>query len=410
MIFFFYSKFFLGGGQPSDTGLIKIKNTNKSIPVYSVKRNGLIALHETPEFIAEGTDVELEVDWKRRFDHMQQHTGQHLLSAILDKRNIPTLSWSMGRSIINDPSPSSSSSSPFPSFNYIEVNRKLTQEEIDSVQEDVNTAIQDCLDINIKIPDDQKEEDLESNEKGVIRHVTIGGIDNNPCCGTHLRNTSHISALSLMNNIQTIRGTNCRLFFLAGQRVTDYSRAANDQIRKVNSTLSCTTEDIDNKLSELNLQLKSARGMEKYWSGELAVRDGQKLLDLANKFSESTSISNVSVENNNNNKDANITRSYNGYLLYNPKGTMDYFRAVEKEIGSLDQFKPKVPFVFVFAGGQINESGVIIVIGTDKSAIEDTAKRLKELIPDVKGGGKGKWQGKVVSWNNSGIKSLDNLF
>lgn len=334
---------------------------------------------------------------------MQQHTGQHLLSAILDKRNVPTLSWSMGKTIVPDaivPTTVSEAVTALPNFNYIEIGRKLSQQEIDQVQAEINDAINDCLDIEVKIPDSnqslatpESEAIIDPNtDKGVIRHVTIGSLDNNPCCGTHLRSTAHVSALTLFNHTQSIRGTNCRIFFLAGNRVVQYARAANDYLRKVNSTLSCTTEDIELKLSELSTQLKAAKSAEKYWSLEMAAKDAHDLKSKISTFAE--------VPEN----------GYNGVVVYNAKGSMDYFRAVEKELGPLEQIKSPSPFVIVFAGGQATESGLIIVAGTSKEAIDDAAKKVKEAVPDVKGGGKGKWQGKVVSWKTNGIRAIENLF
>lgn len=360
-----------------------------------MKRNGLTALHETPEFISAGIDVEVSVNWARRFDHMQQHTGQHLLSAILDQREVPTLGWGMGKTIVaDDATPASAAATALPSFNYIEIGRKLSPQEIDEVQSEINEAINDCLDIQVNIPDSNKSladsEVIDPNtDKGVIRHVTIGKLDNNPCCGTHLRSTGHVSALSIFNHSQSIRGTNSRIFFLAGNRVIQYARAANDQIRKVNSTLSCTTEDIELKLGELATQLKNAKSAEKYWSLETASKDARGLKNAIAAFP--------------------AEGAFSGIVLYNERGTMDYFRAVEKELGPLDQLSA-ASFVIVFAGGQAAQSGLVIVAGTDKDVIDETAKKIKEVIPDIKGGGKGKWQGKVTSWKTSEIKGIESLF
>ena len=78
-----------GGGQPSDSGYFKIINDEVEvaepvlIPVLSVIRKGLHAIHHINEKIESGTKIEVIVDEEKRMDHMQQHSGQHLLSAIL---------------------------------------------------------------------------------------------------------------------------------------------------------------------------------------------------------------------------------------------------------------------------------------------------------------------------------------
>lgn len=394
----------LGGGQPSDTGIITIISTQKHVPVYYVRREGLIALHQTPEPIEVGTKVDIQIDWKRRFDHMQQHTGQHLLSAILDKRNVETLSWSMGKTTEKSNFSNEDSLSDFPNFNYIEVERKLTHQEIDEVQEELNSAISEMIDISVQVPNDQTPSDIDGNDKGVIRQIKIGELDCNPCCGTHLKSTGHVMALSLFNNTQTVRGTNCRLFFLAGNRVSQFARASNDTIKKVNSSLSSTTETIDDKINEINNQLKSARSESKYWMSEMAIQEGKTLRELATKFSKSEE-ANISSQSASGPK-------YNGHVFYSARGNMDFFRAVEKEMGSLDSYakETKIPFVYVFASGQAKETGVIIIVGTDPAVINDAAAKIKERIPDVKGGGKGKWQGKVVGWTQNGIQHIQSLF
>ena len=86
-----------GGGQNDDHGTIWLKEDKNGLPVKRVIRKGGQAVHfvVTDKPIEKGTTVIQKVDWTRRFDHMQQHSGQHLISAIFDKMNIETLSWWM---------------------------------------------------------------------------------------------------------------------------------------------------------------------------------------------------------------------------------------------------------------------------------------------------------------------------
>lgn len=79
-----------GGGQPCDYGTI-----NESIEVKNVQRVGTSHVHHTTAPVEEGIEARLEVDWKRRFDHMQQHSGQHLVSALFEQPEYgcDTLAW-----------------------------------------------------------------------------------------------------------------------------------------------------------------------------------------------------------------------------------------------------------------------------------------------------------------------------
>jgi misacylated tRNA(Ala) deacylase len=90
IILFHYEVLFPeGGGQPNDTGYID------EVKVYNVQRRGLQHIHFTKEPVEVGKKVTLKVDWERRFDHVQQHSGQHLLSAILeqDPYKFETVGW-----------------------------------------------------------------------------------------------------------------------------------------------------------------------------------------------------------------------------------------------------------------------------------------------------------------------------
>ena len=114
-----------GGGQPFDKGTITILNNGaavasepKTVEVNAILRDKLKAVHIVDEPLEPGTQVKLQVDWDRRLDIMQQHTGQHLLSAVFDTLKLDTLSWSMGDII-----------------NYIELPEKVSDEVVQQVQQ-----------------------------------------------------------------------------------------------------------------------------------------------------------------------------------------------------------------------------------------------------------------------------------
>lgn len=349
-----------GGGQPNDVGFIKlVGDDSEQIGVKDVQRDGLNAVHYIDKDLKPGAEVEMKIDWRRRWDLMQQHTGQHLLSAILDKRNLNTISWSMGAK-----------------FNYIEIPRKMTPEEITEVQQEVTDAISESIGIQVELPEDFKDHHVPEDydlSKGVIRVIKIGALDCNPCCGTHLSNTSHIGALSLLHQ-QNIRGTNSRLFFMAGDRVSRYASEANEIIKKVNASLSCQTEDIESKLSKLNLQLKDAAAREKKLTEQLAKVESDSVKTQLEKYGFS--------------------------LLYKPTGDANYLKILEKELGK------NFNGTLVYYTGESKKPGSIVILGGD---VESYVAKIKELVPEVKGGGKGKWQGKVVSWDKAALEAMAEL-
>lgn len=197
-----------GGGQPHDLGFILVSGS-ENVPVNQVLRDKLTAIHVTPKPVPIGAEVTVAINWDRRIDIIQQHTDQHLLSAVLEAHGLQTLSWSMG-----DP------------INYLDIPRELEDHEAQEVTSKINEIIilnqtievhildQDGRDIDIShIPEDY---DLS---QGLLRLVIIGNIYANPCCGTHLTPTGQIQAISLLHQT-SIRGGNSRLHFVCGVRVS----------------------------------------------------------------------------------------------------------------------------------------------------------------------------------------------
>lgn len=114
-------------------------------------------------------------------DHMQQHTGQHLLSAVMDTYpGLETLGWSMGASIVGE---NCLNSEAIPNMNYIELGRKPNDAEITQIQDKCNEFIMQNRPVSVTTPLDAKHDSLPEDydkEKGTVRVVTIDGIDSNP--------------------------------------------------------------------------------------------------------------------------------------------------------------------------------------------------------------------------------------
>ncbi|ODV93402.1 hypothetical protein PACTADRAFT_47041 [Pachysolen tannophilus NRRL Y-2460] len=350
----------LGGGQPSDQGYISYND--KKIPVLSVIRDGLIARHITPEPIQVGTEVELSLDWKRRFDHMQQHTGQHLLSAILDRYELPTLSWAMGEMI-----------------NYVEIPRKLTEEEIEKINEEVNDAIYANIEVNVEVPhkdqvDKSKMPEDYDLEKGILRVVHIGNLDSNPCCGTHLSSTLQINSICLLHQA-SVRGTNSRLFFLAGDRVRKYAKYSHNILKNLNSTLSCQTDEILDKVSLLSNNLQKTSKRETNWIKEIV---NYKVEDLKKNFEK-------------NDFD----------YLYRPDVGLEFINQIFKDINQFLKENPSKNLVLL--SGEGKTGGSLIIMG---NKTDEIASSMKKLIKNLKGGGKGKFQGKITSFEKNETENI----
>ncbi|XP_063125862.1 alanyl-tRNA editing protein Aarsd1 isoform X2 [Rattus norvegicus] len=118
-----------GGGQPDDRGTIN------DISVLRVTRRGAQADHFTQTPLSPGSQVQVRVDWERRFDHMQQHSGQHLITAVADLLfGLKTTSWELGklRCVIELDSPS------------------VTAEQVAAIEQSVNQKIRDRLPVSVR--------------------------------------------------------------------------------------------------------------------------------------------------------------------------------------------------------------------------------------------------------------------
>lgn len=344
-----------GGGQPGDIGNLKLIGDSSDISVEDVHREGLKAIHTVEKPLDPGSEVEMQVDWTRRWDHMQQHTGQHLLSAVLDGMGLETLGWAMGRP--NEP-------------NYVELPRKMTPEEVRKAESKVTTLIAEAHPISVKIDEnvDHKVPEDYDLESGVLRVVDIDGIDTNPCCGTHLSTTSHIGAIVLLHQVPN-KQTNSRLFFFCGERVNRFASGAYSDLRCLGASLSCPISDVQTKLDSLQLRSRTLQTQLRAAEARLAKMDAEKM------------------------------RSDKLLVFHQPDAGLEYLKAVARELG--DEYLNSRTAVLL--GGEGQQGGAILVVGADPASV---SAKVRDCIVNVKGGGKGLWQGKVSRYEKGEIEKL----
>ncbi|AQZ14346.1 YNL040W [Zygosaccharomyces parabailii] len=379
-----------GGGQPSDSGALKC--SDKSISVSHVSRSGLHAKHHVGQFIDPGTQVEVVVDEVKRLDYMQQHTGQHLLSAILENDyKLDTLSWSMG-GVISDKKPTLEVSDY---FNYIELPRKLTSDEINEVSTKVNeyismrpqsiSVVERTADSHGNVETSKIPEDYDL-EKGILRTIHIGSLDANPCCGTHLKSTNQVGSILISPNQTTARGSNARLYFMCGNRVLLYGMTASKLLAVARSSLSCSEAEIPEKIDRQKDIIQKANKREQFWIKELAVYKAAEVKE-------------------------SIEKSKKAYVLLDEFGTLDFLLQVFKEF--TNKYKNNFSdYQLVLCGREkMSESGSMLIISESGDKISSIADKLGTILPTLKGGGGkkgGKWQGKIVKFTNSEWKAVEN--
>jgi len=190
-----------GGGQPADRGTIN------GLPLLALECDGDDIIHVLERDPGQG-DAALRLDFPRRYDHMQQHTAQHLLSQVLLRLfNAPTLSFAIG-----------------PEHASIEIGRPaLDEEEIRALECECARLVFANLAVRIFASDDPSTLHLRkpSKVRGTIRVVEITGLDQSACGGTHLKSSAEIGLLKVIKT-ERVR-SNIRLYYAAGYRaLRDY--------------------------------------------------------------------------------------------------------------------------------------------------------------------------------------------
>ncbi|MGH7514641.1 MAG: alanyl-tRNA editing protein [Gemmatimonadales bacterium] len=224
------------GGQPFDTGRLGESD------VVDVVDEGERIAHLLAGPVA-GDRVRGLVDWPRRFDHMQQHTGQHLLSAVIaDRFGHETVSVHFGR----DSSTLDLAAAALPPDRVAEVerlaNRRVTENRPVTVEfDDASRAI------GLRKPTDRQ---------GTIRIVTIDGVDRSACGGTHVRATGEIGAI-LIRKVERVKQL-VRLEFLCGERAVRRARADADLLSGIAASHSAAADELPALLESQRAELKAA--------------------------------------------------------------------------------------------------------------------------------------------------------
>jgi misacylated tRNA(Ala) deacylase len=176
----------LGGGQPSDTGILKW-NDKDSLVKEVIKKGDSVQHKIQGEKPPVGTKVHATIDWERRYNHMKMHTAQHILSGIIfDDYKARTV----GNQIHAD----------YSRVDFHPVN--FSNEDIEKIENKFNEIIRRNLPVKIYNEErsslekrvDQQRAHLDLLPKFItkLRIVEIEGFDICPCAGTHVKNTSEI--------------------------------------------------------------------------------------------------------------------------------------------------------------------------------------------------------------------------
>ena len=207
-----------GGGQPYDTGVL---GEAKVLEVHD--KNGVIT-HLCNKPLAVGASVEGKIDWARRFDHMQQHSGEHICSGLIcECFRCDNVGFHMGTDIVT-----------------IDFNADISWEELMEIEEAANRYICEDHEIDIQFYRGAELDKVEYRSKkpleGDVRIVAFPGADCCACCGTHVVRSGQVGLVKFLS-VQKFR-EGVRIELLCGDRARRYLSACWEQSLHIGQALS----------------------------------------------------------------------------------------------------------------------------------------------------------------------------
>jgi alanyl-tRNA synthetase len=207
-----------GGGQPADRGSLG------GVPVADVQERGGQVVHLCESPLEPGARVTGVLDWDRRFDHMQQHSGEHILSGVLRSLyGCDNVGFHLGADTVT-----------------IDYNRELTDGEVLEAERLANEAVYQNAKVEIDYPGPEALAQLNYRSKkelfGRVRIVRFPGADCCACCGTHVLRAGQVGLIKVLSCQKFREGA--RLEIVCGGRAFRYLAAVVEQNREISRSLS----------------------------------------------------------------------------------------------------------------------------------------------------------------------------
>ena len=319
------------GGQPFDTGRLG------EVAVVEVVDEGERIAHLLAGPVA-GDRVRGRVDWPRRFDHMQQHTGQHLLSAVIAERfGHETVSVHFGRE----------------SSTLDLAAAALTPDRVAEAERLANRRAAENRPVTVEFEDAAQATGLRkpTDRQGTIRIVTIDGLDRSACGGTHVHATGEIGAI-LIRKVERVKQL-VRMEFLCGERAILRSRADADLLAGIAASHSAAVAELPALLEGQRAELKAATSARRELEEAVAGFRARELYAAA----------------------APDARGRRVAIVREPLGPVDRLRALGQAYSALPGA--------VFVGMVESPPAVLVAAGTDAGM--DAGKLLKAAV-EARGG------------------------
>ncbi len=264
-----------GGGQPFDTGALD------SVPVIEVlarPEDGAV-IHVLDEPLLDNS-VSGQINWARRFDHMQHHTGQHILTqAFVQVANAQTVSFHLSPDSVT-----------------IDLEgADLPQEQIDAAEDLANQIIWDNRPVSVHLRQAEDHEGVRIRRlpgqlltEG-LRVIDIEGFDTTACGGTHVAHTGEIGVIKLLDTPR--RGNKTRIEFCCGMRALRDFREKTHISNTLTTSLNCQLSETPQAITRLKEGLKAAQSALRALTNQLLDYEAAQLLANASPRGRITLVS-----------------------------------------------------------------------------------------------------------------------
>ena len=333
------------GGQDADKGVIYVTGVSKEIPVLDVRIKEDVIYHIIDTPLEAGCRIKGKIDYKRRFDYMQQHSGEHIISGLAHNLyGCENVGFHLSEREVT-----------------LDFDKLLSDSEVRELELKANECIHKDIPVKAYYPTDEELSGLNYRSKkeltGPVRIVEIEGTDMCACCAPHVKRTGQIGSIKF-KNWESHRG-GMRITICCGQRAVLDHASLQDIVSQVSAKLSAPAEKVPEALNQAF--------EERDRVNDARIRMQERYINLLFETSEKT----------------------NGNIIIfgdelDTKAMRDAVNKAVKEVKG---------YVGIFSGD--DERGYNFVIGSESLDCRELAKTLREKLKAGCGGSAPQIQGSV---------------
>ena len=237
-----------GGGQSADTGFLYTKE-GEEIRVTDVHEKDGVVYHHISQPVQEGTEVRGKLDFQERFSKMQQHTGEHILSGLVNRHfGYRNVGFHLGTQEVT-----------------MDYNGVLTEEDLRQIEYEANEAVAENIPVKVLYPSKEELKNIIYRSKieieGQIRIVQIPGYDSCACCAPHVKETGSVGLIKIVGAVHYKGGM--RVSILCGFRALEDYRMKERNVTEISNLLSAKQEDTAQAVEHLGQELNRQKEKNK---------------------------------------------------------------------------------------------------------------------------------------------------